>query len=53
MRRDLIEMLKCDFVAVLPNWESSRGANLEIRTAIGIKMPVINAKDLQDIVYNR
>lgn len=53
LKEDLIQMLKCDFVAVLPNWEHSRGANLEIKTALGVKMPVINAKDLQEIIYKK
>lgn len=33
LRYDLIEMLKCDGVALLDGWEESRGARLEYNTA--------------------
>jgi hypothetical protein len=38
MRRDLIDLLTCDSVAVLPGWENSRGATLETDVAIRLAM---------------
>lgn len=49
LKVDLIEMLKCDFVAVLPNWESSRGCNLELFNAVSVKMPIIDADKMSEI----
>ena len=49
MKVDLIEMFKCDFVAVLPNWESSRGCNLELFNASSVRMPIIDAVRLSEI----
>jgi len=46
MREDLIEMLKCDYVYALRNWDSSRGATVEVETALKIKMNIIHQKQL-------
>jgi hypothetical protein len=41
LRRDLILMLFCcDKVAVLPNWQKSKGATLEVATAKKLYMPI-------------
>jgi hypothetical protein len=41
VRADLIEMLRHAYaVAVLPGWENSRGANLEVHIAKTLEMPV-------------
>lgn len=40
LRRDLVDLVGADGVAVLPGWESSRGASLEVRTALALEMPV-------------
>jgi hypothetical protein len=42
VRLDLIEMLKCcDSVAVLDNWQCSRGAILEVHVAKELGLPVL------------
>lgn len=41
LRRDLPLLLKCDGVAVLPNWECSKGACLEVHVAQQLSMPVL------------
>lgn len=41
MREAMIEMLKCDAIYVLPNWEDSRGARIEVNLAKELGIPVI------------
>lgn len=41
MRRDIEGLLKSDMVYVLPNWESSTGACLEIEIAKQLELPII------------
>lgn len=52
MKRDIEYLVKCDFIAVLPYWETSRGANLELAIAKAIKMPIVQADNLQEITMN-
>lgn len=40
LRHDLKAMLDCTGVAVLPGWEFSRGAQLEVQTARALAMPI-------------
>lgn len=40
MRTDLKALLDCDGVIVLPGWEQSRGAKLEITVAMGLGLPI-------------
>jgi hypothetical protein len=40
MRRSLQLMLGCSAVSVLPDWEDSRGATLEVEVAQALGMPV-------------
>lgn len=40
LKRDLPQLLSCDAVALLPGWERSRGAKLEVQTAKAVGMPV-------------
>lgn len=44
MRLDIYEMLRCDGVAQLPGWESSRGAILECHVAreLGLHVQEVN-----------
>lgn len=40
MRADIKLMMDCDGVALLPGWQHSRGANVEINLAHGLGLPV-------------
>lgn len=52
MKTDIAALVKCDFLALLPNWESSKGANIEIAIAKSLGMPIINATDMQEVTTN-
>lgn len=40
MRDGLTRLLRCDGVALLPDWSRSRGARLEVDTARGIDIRI-------------
>jgi len=40
LRYDIIELLKCDVIVMLPNWPTSRGATFERHIAEQCDMPV-------------
>jgi hypothetical protein len=42
MRLDLADLVTCDAVAVLPDWELSRGAVLEVHVAQQLGMSVLS-----------
>lgn len=42
LRQDLIDMLGCEAVITLEGWHNSRGARLEVSTAIQVGMRVAN-----------
>jgi hypothetical protein len=41
LRRDLRELVKCSRIALLPDWQQSRGAQLELHVAEALGMQVI------------
>lgn len=43
MRKDLADILTVDAVAVLPNWQASRGATLEVAVARALGLPILDA----------
>ena len=43
IRRDIIVILDCDGVAVLPNWQASPGARLEVQIAVELERPIYDA----------
>lgn len=40
LRRDITYLMHCDGVVVLPGWEISRGASLEVLIALKLDMPI-------------
>lgn len=40
LRRDLKLVLEVDGIAVLPGWQASKGARMEVNTALTLEMPV-------------
>lgn len=47
MRADLVLLLKCKSMVMLPGWQCSRGANLEAHISHALKMPVIPYEVIQ------
>lgn len=47
MRLAIPQMLSCDAIALLPNWQRSNGAYLEWTIAMGLDMPVYPSHELQ------
>lgn len=47
LKRDVRELTMCDAVAVLPGWEASSGARLEVSTAESLDIPILNAETLK------
>lgn len=43
LRRDLKVLVDCHAIAVLPGWENSKGASLEVEVAERLNMPVYDA----------
>lgn len=41
MRLDIAELVQCHWIAMLPGWRASRGANLEHHIATSLGMPVL------------
>lgn len=46
MRLDIAELVKCQGVAMLPGWTTSRGARLEVQIASTLGMPTKMASEL-------
>ncbi|GMV07371.1 MAG: hypothetical protein AMXMBFR53_36460 [Gemmatimonadota bacterium] len=47
LRRDLVRLMECRSVAVLPGWQASKGASLEVHVARALGMPIYDAHTLQ------
>lgn len=47
MRKDIMELMNAEKVAVLPGWEKSKGAKIEVYLALDLGMEVINAITLE------
>jgi hypothetical protein len=46
MKHDLKILTDCDILVLLPNWENSRGAELEVHVARKLGIWVVNVHDL-------
>ena len=46
LRADLRAMLTCDAIALMPGWENSKGARMELFVASGVEMKVLFVADL-------
>jgi hypothetical protein len=45
MRRGLTSLIRCDGVALLDGWTASRGAQMEMRVALAMNLPVHMLED--------
>lgn len=50
LRRDLKYLVSCDALLLLPGWEESRGAKLEIIVALQLDMPLYNFDDHGELI---
>src|SRR5271168_4519305 len=46
--RDVVELSKCDAIALLPGWENSSGVRVELAVAEFLSMKVLDAKDFKE-----
>lgn len=46
MRIAIARMLTCDVVALLPNWDTSRGATIEVDLADKLQIPNLTASEI-------
>lgn len=51
MRVDIGHVLNVDAVVVLPGWQNSRGARLEVAVALEIDLPVIDAETREPLEH--
>lgn len=51
MRHDIKALMECDMLVLLPGWESSKGAHLEVHIAHRVGMTILQYRDLFD--YHR
>jgi hypothetical protein len=49
MKLDIARVLRSDAVAVLPLWNSSNGARLEVAVACAIGLPILYAETLEPV----
>jgi hypothetical protein len=50
LAHDIRQITRVDAVVVLPGWQGSRGACLEVAVARGLDMPVLDASTLQPVL---
>lgn len=49
MHRDLPHLWRCTHIAVLPGWVTSRGARIEVGTALAIGLAVVDAQTFEEL----
>ena len=50
MKRDIERLLTCDAVLLLPGWEASRGALLEVQIAKELRLPLVELQPRREAV---
>lgn len=52
MKADIKELMTCDIIAVLDDWKNSKGAIVEVKTALTVGMPLMCAHTLEMLETN-
>ena len=47
MRNDIAALMTCDTIALLPGWEHSNGANLELHIASRVGMHIVHTQEIE------
>ena len=47
MRKAVEKIMKCDMVVILPAWDTSIGARLEVDLARGLNLPILSLQEFQ------
>lgn len=50
LKRDLKELLSCDALCLLPGWEESKGARLEVIVALQLELPLFRLTESNQLV---
>lgn len=48
MRLDIAQLVTCDTIALLPCWEKSKGATIEVRLALDLGIAVTSAQEVTE-----
>ena len=51
MRADIKALVDCDAVYVLPGWENSKGARIEIAIAVGLGMDIYDYETMTQVFF--
>lgn len=51
MRKDILMVLAAEAIVVLPGWEKSRGAQIEVSIGRALDLPILDAETLEPVPF--